>query len=482
MKNRSVLLCLALVLLLAAGCGSTDYRPDAPDATENNESVDLLCTTEYDPAFAKNEDFATAPWSAGLFRYDPEYLNEDLLLFASALTSTAHDGGDKDPHFGEGYYISKAYEQLGFDDIALFSYPKSKYLVRKDACGFDSEDNDFAFSIGHKVMEDEEGSFDLLTIILRGTVTQHEAIADSFGTMKERPWSNGYTTYDGYYGFADDVRKGLSYVEQRFATNRTGKQVYLICGHSLGGASANLLAQELTRSGETVYGFTFGALNSITTSETEKYKNIWNCMNYYDTFGPYGEGAPFPIGYKPSNGGSTFYNKFGNVGINRHFYEFGGGDVRYANHHMKSYYLGAKDRLYDFGDHVSTIPTVDSGEPSDESSQESKPFDLVGLWVTKDGASIEFAESGAFYFDWGFGYEETGAYSVGEATGAKSFRIQLDGTSLISLMKMLYGSMDSSYHFEILITDRDTIDLVQVYGGYSAATSGCKLRFSRYDD
>ena len=482
--KRNTIICLVLILLFMTGCPQTNTKTVVAVTSEEVKMVDILCTTEYDPCLDNNEDIATAPWGADLFSNDPEYLNVDLLLFASALTSTAHDGGKDDPHYGEGYYVSKAYEQLGFQDISLFSYPKSKYNVPESQCGFGSEDYDYAFSIAHKVMTGKNGDFDLLTIIMRGTVTTYESIAyDFFGTMKERPWSNGnYTTYDGYYGFANDVIKAVSYVKKQYATNTTGKQVYLICGHSLGGAAANLVAQDFTQSGEDVYCFTFGALNSITTAENEKYKNIWNCMNYYDTFGPNGEGSPIPSGYKPSNGGSTFYNKFGNVGINRQYYVFSAGDKRYANHHMKSYYLGAKDNLYNFGVKISPDhEPAESEEQDHASSEENSSFDIVGLWVTNDGTSIEFTENGKFYFDWGFGFEEEGSYSLGESTGDKSFLIDLDGTSLILLMNTLYGMVDNSYHFEILINDKDTIYLVQVYGEFTAATSGCKLMLKRSD-
>ena len=108
---------------------------------------------------------------------------------------------------------------------------------------------------------------------------------------------------------------------------------------------------------------------------------------------------------------------------------------------------------------------------------------IVGSWEAGNDSGIEFGEDGVFYFDWSynFGYTEEGTYSIGKWTSDKSFIIDLDGTSLITLMKLVYGAMDNSYHFEVLISDENTAYLVQVTGDKTAETSNCKLPLKRIE-
>lgn len=356
---------LNAILILAFMTGCTDGGSNTPSAVytpgEGLTMVDILYTTDHDPSLPNNEDIARAPWGANLFSKEPDVFNWDLLIFAAALNATAADGGEGDPHFAEGYYSGKALEQLGFTDIALFSYPDSKYNVSASDCGFGSEDSEYAFSVAHKVMSGDNGDFDLVVAYARGTVTFNEAyFADFLGGMVSVQWVYGYSTYAGYNDYANDMIKGIEYLEDHYRHNfRTGNTVYLICGHSLGGAAANLVAAKFTSEGRKVYGFTFGALNSIDDDANDKCKNIWNCMNYYDTFGPYGSAL-----FKPSNGGSTFFNKYGHVGINRYKYTFTSGDQQYTNHQMKSYYLGACSNRFDFGINASVSTPAPTYAPA----------------------------------------------------------------------------------------------------------------------
>jgi hypothetical protein len=147
---------------------------------------------------------------------------------------------------------------------------------------------------------------------------------------------------------------------------------------------------------------------------------------------------------------------------------------------------------YDFGIYVniSEYPHPDSWNPfaadvypiSLSSGGSTSGFNLVGMWKASDGSIITFNNDGTFTFEWNLGFagglEEEGTYSV-DSTAGDSFPITMNGTSLISLMQMMYGTADSSYHFEILKKDNNNISLVQVYGSYTASSSPCKLPLSR---
>ena len=121
-----------------------------------------------------------------------------------------------------------------------------------------------------------------------------------------------------------------------------------------------------------------------------------------------------------------------------------------------------------------------SGEMDTEEneSQEIIDFDLIGDWSTSDGMTLTFNDNGTYDLDWDFGVSETGNYSLGEMDGS-SFEITMDGSSILSMMQLVYGGSNSNYHFEILVKDDDNMSLVQVYGDYTAETSPCKLPFSR---
>ena len=122
-------------------------------------------------------------------------------------------------------------------------------------------------------------------------------------------------------------------------------------------------------------------------------------------------------------------------------------------------------------------PTTTTAPP--EPSLNYEDF-IIGLWGASDGTNVDFYEDGVFYFDWGYGIEEEGYFSVGKSTGPNSFEIDLQGTSLILLMQMINGAMDDSYHFEVLIQDDDHIYLVQVTSDETAETSPCKLPLERW--
>ena len=470
------LLTVAAMLMTLTGCsGKKQENYNEVDTQGQIQYVDLTYTTQYE-SNDSNEETATVPWGAALFGHDPEKLNWDLLLLAAGLTACVTDGGDKDPHFSEGHYISGALEKLDFQDIALFSYPKSPYNISPEDSGFGSKDNDYAFAVGHRVMEDENGKFDLVTAIMRGTVTTHEVIADSLYTLKHRDWVAGYTTYDGFYGFADDVLKGIDYVEDHYSSSfSTGRTVYLISGHSLGGAAANLVAAKLTNDGKTVYGFSFGALNSLTSSANSKFTNIWNCMNYYDAFGP--NGTQF---IKPANGSITFYNKYGNVGVNSTKYSYRDGDEAFDNHDMKPYYQGAKDKLFDFHTKKEPVTEAPTEYIPDEDSRDDdwdSGWWLVDDWTTSDGVELSFYDDGYFTMDWGFIYDEGEWYA--EPISSDVMYIEMDGSTILTLMSTVYSAADEDYHFEILRCNDDNFYLVQVYGDYTARTSPCKLGFTR---
>ena len=103
---------------------------------------------------------------------------------------------------------------------------------------------------------------------------------------------------------------------------------------------------------------------------------------------------------------------------------------------------------------------------------------LIGSWNTSDGVVVSFYEDGLFSTKWGVLPEEKGSWDA-ETITDNSLLINLEGSSIIDIMSMIYGATTSNYHFEVIKRDDDSFYLVQVYGDYTAQSSPCKLNFTR---
>ncbi len=106
------------------------------------------------------------------------------------------------------------------------------------------------------------------------------------------------------------------------------------------------------------------------------------------------------------------------------------------------------------------------------------PSFLIGDWSTSDGVELSFYDDGTFELAWSFFPSEEGRWAT-EAVSDDTFYMEMDGSSILYVMSLIYGASDPDYHFEVLKCNRDNFYLVQVYGDYTAKTSPCKLGFTR---
>ena len=286
--------------------------------------------------FVNDKDNVTATkgikWGAELFNnpssaYDSNIgfaagYNHDIALAAAVLTAA---GDNK-----KGEKIVAAYKELGFEDdnIALYSYPDNS--KNQTHLSFANDEN-FAFSIAHQTMMLGNGETDIMIITLRGTKTDWETKWVDVVLLNSDNHINfyGYQVYQGYSDYFNDVKAGLiDYMNRHpdLGGANGDKLKFLIAGHSLGGAVAQLLAAHLNNLfpnlyKKDIYAYTYGALNTIkATKNGDKYydnnpvwggyENIFNIFNYYDSFGPSAGGV---AGVRPAMGGITIMNKFGNV-------------------------------------------------------------------------------------------------------------------------------------------------------------------------
>ena len=103
---------------------------------------------------------------------------------------------------------------------------------------------------------------------------------------------------------------------------------------------------------------------------------------------------------------------------------------------------------------------------------------LIGDWSTSDGIYLSFYDDETFELEWGYFGAEEGDWNAKTITG-DTFYLDMNGSTVLSLMSMIYGTVSSEYHFEILKCNNDNFYLVQVYDNYTAKTSPCKLPFTR---
>ncbi len=209
-------------------------------------------------------------------------------------------------------------------------------------------EKDKRFSIAKKTVYLNGEKTNLLIIAARGTVTSSEAKGDHF--TKAESSFYGYTAYDLIYEFEEEIWKQLNIFLDTHPELEKEPLKVLVTGHSLGGATANLVAARFTkfaRSGawwsdlidkEDIYCYTFGAIDSIKREESEGlaskgFENIHNIYNYHDSYGPHGWPAWI------SAAGRSGYGKFGHLDL--FFDNRDQGVYKKNDNHMMWTYLDA---------------------------------------------------------------------------------------------------------------------------------------------
>lgn len=175
-----------------------------------------------------------------------------------------------------------------------------------------------AFSIAHLPIRLNGEEMNLMFIVVRGSVVDREFIGDHFAKANRE--FLGYMAYD----YVEDFEKKVWEAVKEYANGHEDlydkPRTFFITGHSLGGATANLITA-LANNPETgnswifmdtdvsrIFTYTYGAIDSIDvkTPVVDGYENIHNIYNFYDTFGPNG----WPIFTASGNSGK---GKFGHI-------------------------------------------------------------------------------------------------------------------------------------------------------------------------
>lgn len=173
-----------------------------------------------------------------MFEQNSNGYHRDIAMLASSLSSASYNGNREN-----GYYINRAYENLGFDvenDVTLFSYEGAENNASYNTDLIDVYGDSLAFSIATREIDNKR----LLVIALRGTNLNNtsDILSDIsiFGTDFYKDSSP-----TGFVNFFKKVSIGLSlYLDEHPEIEESadnGSLKILITGHSLGGAGTNLL-------------------------------------------------------------------------------------------------------------------------------------------------------------------------------------------------------------------------------------------------
>lgn len=312
---------------------------------------------------------------------DPYDFNKDLAMACGIMSRAAEDEN------GEG--IKKIYkEQFGISD---------KDILLGDSKGVDHYGESLSYSVAGK----DIGSNKVLIVTARGSMTPYEFVSDFTTSVTKDNFLRQYTTFDLVNDFQNYIWTGIeTYLDKHPEYKRAKNLKVLVCGHSLGGAAANLVAARmilLLRRGEylsdiispeDIYCYTFGAIDAVSQYYYEKlsplpnlngtytvkeiecsykvpiesgFENIHNIYNEKDSFSTdslkvqildvLGDVLGIP-------GGKAFTTKgkFGH--IDKFSHDFGEEILNTMNHDMIGYMAAVRDGYVGHGTQDTVIPEI----------------------------------------------------------------------------------------------------------------------------
>lgn len=328
-----------------------------------------------------------------------EYNNE-LALMGLGLSEITY--------YGEAEVRNYLESNFGFEDADIYTK------------NFDSS---LAFAAAVKDYDD----CSLLVIAARGTQTEYELRMDT--DTEATLIYKDYPVYDFINDFKNEIFGGIEKVADK---NKTYK--VFVCGHSLGGAAANLTAAQIidgacdavNSSKDDVYCYTYGAIDSISVKEpvTAGYEGVHNVYNDFDTF------SPMQYGFMLTNG---IGSKVGKFGVMDDFsYDFRNEEQRnkgsidqileYINHTPQSYRTALQKGMVSYG----------GAEPSDWAKPEIEKAKSMGFVPEalfnkprEDITREEFAHMAVTFMANNLGYEFDEFEKV---AGSKTDEVLFDDT------------------------------------------------------
>ena len=231
-------------------------------------------------------------WSDDWFFQDPTEYNNDLAHTAAVLSivanaeSSYYQQGSKSPAYAED-----AFTKLGFEHISTSSYRYRSEIIDEVMGALDGTDV-VAYTLATKrIRSSQTGQEKLLTVVVvRGSYG-----SEWLSNVKIEENDDTVDASDDHLGFTLAAREIVEDLERRADESDDGlERSYLFCGHSRGGAVANLLASyaddaasdeyDAIASASDVRAYTFATPNCTSSDDArdDAYANIFNVINPSD--------------------------------------------------------------------------------------------------------------------------------------------------------------------------------------------------------
>lgn len=236
-----------------------DPGPDVPDTNTSLHPVNIL----FHSGLGNVDNYISFDWGWDLFRgpavkntaymtYDNRLATAGLLLSSAAENSQMR--------------VESILGQLGFDNIVSYNYNQPGYIIAQPGVTF-----------GHKrlIISGEEQH--VFTTVVRGTTNVADFMTDVFSLAGAFQVS-GQNVYDLL----------TTYIKSTCKLNPAdiGEHTcFFVTGHSLGGATCNVLAKKLNESygAEKVFAYTFASpTTAFSGSDVGESGNIYNILNGED--------------------------------------------------------------------------------------------------------------------------------------------------------------------------------------------------------
>jgi len=200
-----------------------------------------------------------------LFKENSDIYNQDLAELA--LTGCVFSYPTKKRATDE--LIIKYFKELDFEDIETYNYHGIKSTEKSDLTGF---------AIAHRKLVVNSQIFDVIFVIIRGTVNGEWYSNFDIGFAN---------THDGFTKAKNNVYEKFKEYLTKYGLDKAEKTKIFVTGHSRGASVSGLFSENLLQNKDieknNLYVYTFAAPNFIINIENkESYHHIWNFINTGD--------------------------------------------------------------------------------------------------------------------------------------------------------------------------------------------------------
>ena len=309
-RRRGVLLVLLVTVALAdtatlAGAAVLHARRlervtgtnavTAPSVTAEKRTGPFEATLEYAALFSRDGHRVTSDvaWDDAWFFQDPTVYNHELAHTCAVLSAIAnaesayYQQGSTVPAFAE-----HAFAELGFDEVCTASY-RYRSEVLDEVIGVLDGTDVVAYTLATKRVRNPEtgAEKELFVVVVRGSYGSEWLSNVKIEGASGVAGAEGDEDHLGFTLAANEIVADLE--ERAAAVDPDVERAYLFCGHSRGGAVANLLAsysddmaggsRALATAGD-VSAYTFATPNCTSSEDARDaaYDNIFNLLNPSD--------------------------------------------------------------------------------------------------------------------------------------------------------------------------------------------------------